>query len=143
MGILLSDKMCSSRIQVEALSVPPRKNGPRGRVWNSLWGKNPSGLRRSAAPCRLTLPHTTLGKVSRKKVAVLLDFVQMRGGGGPCPNCLSTFQKMYILGQFGDGEGKGDPCPNVLAHWQSFVLLIPLHTKKAPTSHSLSRSDPF
>ena len=50
--------MCPSRIQVEALSVPPRKNGPRGRVWNSLWGKNPSGLRRSAAPCRLTLPHT-------------------------------------------------------------------------------------
>ena len=27
-----------------------------------------------------------LGKASRKKVAVLLDFVQMRGGGGPCPN---------------------------------------------------------
>ena len=110
--------MCSSRIQVEALSVPPRKNGPRGRVWNSLWGKNPSGLRRSAAPCRLTLPHTTLGKVSRKKVAVLLDFVQMRGGGH-CPNFLSTFHKLYILGQFGDGEGGGDPCPNFLAHWRS------------------------
>ena len=41
------------------------------------------------------------GKVSRKKVAVLLDFVQMRGGE-PCPNCLSTLQKLYIFGQFGD-----------------------------------------
>ena len=30
-----------------------------------------------------------LGKVSRRKVAVLLDFVQMRGGGGPRPNFLS------------------------------------------------------
>ena len=47
-----------------------------------------------------------------KKVAVLLDFVQMSGGGGPCPNFLSTFHKLYILGQFGDGEGEGDPCPN-------------------------------
>ena len=47
--------------------------------------------------------------------AVLLDFVQMRGGG-PCPNLLSTFHKLYILGQFGDGEGGGDHCPNFLAH---------------------------
>ena len=51
-----------------------------------------------------------------KKVSVLLDFVQMRGGG-PCPNLLSTFHKLYTLGQFGDGEGGGDPCPNFLAHW--------------------------
>ena len=54
-----------------------------------------------------------------KKVAVLLDLVQMRGGGGPYPNFLSTFHKLYILGQFGDGEGGGDPCPNFLAHWGS------------------------
>ena len=27
-------------------------------------------------------------------------------GGGPCPNFLSTFHKLYILGQFGDGEGE-------------------------------------
>ena len=47
-----------------------------------------------------------------KKVAVLLDFVQLRGGGGPWPNFLSTFHKLYILGQFGDGEGGGDPMPN-------------------------------
>ena len=37
----------------------------------------------------------------------------------PCPNFLSTFHKLYILGQFGDGEGGGDPCPNFLAHWRS------------------------
>ena len=52
-----------------------------------------------------------------KKIAVLLDFVQMRGGA--CPNFLSTFHKLYILGQFWDGEGGGDPCPNFLAHWRS------------------------
>ena len=44
-----------------------------------------------------------------KKIAVLLDFVQMRGGPAQifCP--LFTH---CILGQFGDGEGGGDPCPN-------------------------------
>ena len=31
--------------------------------------------------------------------------------GGGCPNLLSTFHKLYILGPFGDGEGGGDPCP--------------------------------
>ena len=59
-----------------------------------------------------------LGEGLPKKVAVPLDFVQLRGGG-PCPNFLSTFHKLYILGQFGDGEGGGDPCPNFLAHWRS------------------------
>ena len=53
-----------------------------------------------------------------KKVAVLLDFVQMWGGGVPCTNLLPTFRKLYILGQFGDGEGGGDPCQIFLAHWQ-------------------------
>ena len=62
---------------------------------------------------------TMLGKVSRKKVAVLLDFVQMRDGGGSVlPKFLSTFHKLYILGQFGDGEGEGDTCPNFLARWR-------------------------
>ena len=65
-----------------------------------------------------------LGTVSRKKIAVLLDFVQMRGGGGgPCPNFVSTFHKLYILGQFGDGEGGGHPCPNFLAPWRSKKVL--------------------
>ena len=47
-----------------------------------------------------------------KKVAVLLDFVQLRGGEGPAQIFLSTFHKLYIFGEFGDGEGGGDPCPN-------------------------------
>ena len=48
-----------------------------------------------------------LGEGLLKKVAVPLDFVQLRGGG-PCPNFLSTFHKVYILGQFGD---LGRPLP--------------------------------
>ena len=44
-------------------------------------------------------------------------FCPNEGGGGPCPNFLSTCHKLYILGQFGDGEGGGDPCPNFLPHW--------------------------
>ena len=43
----------------------------------------------------------------------------MRGGGGPSPNFLSPFHKLYILGQCRDEEGEGDPCPNFLAHWCS------------------------
>ena len=60
------------------------------------------------------LKYRKKGKVSPKKVAVLLDFVQMRGGGrgGPCPNFSSAFHKLYIMGQFGDGEGGGrSPLP--------------------------------
>ena len=37
---------------------------------------------------------------------------------GFCPN-LSTFHKLFMLGQFGDGEGGGDPWPNFLADWRS------------------------
>ena len=54
-------------------------------------------------------PSCVLGKVSRKNVALLLDFFQIMGGGGPCSNFLSNFHKLYILGQFGDEEGGGDP----------------------------------
>ena len=73
---------------------------------------------------KLLAPRVLIGKCSRKKVAVLLDFVQLRGGGGPCPNFLSTFHKLYILGQFGDGRTpaqifwhtgvrkSGTSCPN-------------------------------
>ena len=73
--------------------------------------------------CLITLPsfHVWLWQLRDglpKKGVVLLDFVQMRGGG-PCPNFLSTFHKLYILGQFGDGEGGGDPWPNFLADWRS------------------------
>ena len=45
-----------------------------------------------------------LGEGLPKKVAVLLDFVQLRGGRAQ-PKFLSTFHKLYILGQFGGGEG--------------------------------------
>ena len=43
-------------------------------------------------------------------------FCPNEGGGWPYPNFLSTFHKLYILGQFADGEGGGDPCPIFLAH---------------------------
>ena len=52
-----------------------------------------------------------------KKVAAPLDFVQLREGG-PCPNFVSTFHKLYRLGQFGDGEGGEHPCSIFLAHWR-------------------------
>ena len=58
----------------------------------------------------------SLGKVFRKKVAVLLDFVQMRGEGeGPAQIFCPLFTNC-ILGQFGDGEGGGDPCPIFFWH---------------------------
>ena len=44
-----------------------------------------------------------------KKIAVLLDFVQMRGGGS-CPNFLSTFHKLYIESILG-WRGRGRPLP--------------------------------
>ena len=54
-----------------------------------------------------------------KKVAVLLDFVQMRGGGeGPAQIFRPLFTNCIYLGQFGDGEGGGHPCPNFLARWR-------------------------
>ena len=37
------------------------------------------------------------GKVSRKNAAVLFDFVQMRGGGGPGPIFLSPFVTTTLL----------------------------------------------
>ena len=63
--------------------------------------------------CLITLPsfHVWLWQLRDglpKKGVVLLDFVQMRGGG-PCPNFLSTFHKLYMLGEFGDGEGGDTP----------------------------------
>ena len=54
-----------------------------------------------------------------KKIAVLLDFVQMRGGRALPKFVVHFSQTVYILGQFGDGEGGGDPCPIFLAHWRS------------------------
>ena len=56
---------------------------------------------------------------SPEKSSCSFGFCPIEGGGGPCPNFLSTFHKLYILGQFGDGEGRRDPCPNLLADWRS------------------------
>ena len=39
----------------------------------------------------------TYRKTSRKNAAVLLDFVQLRGGGGPCPNFLSLFISAFLV----------------------------------------------
>ena len=54
-----------------------------------------------------------------KKSSCSFGFCTNEGGAGPCPNFLSTFHKLCILGQFGDGKRGGDPCPNLLAHWRS------------------------
>ena len=64
----------------------------------------------------------------------------MRGGRGPCPNFLSTFHKLYILGQFGDGEGGGDPCPNFLAHWRlkKVVKVVQIRGRGGPCPNFLS-----
>ena len=45
----------------------------------------------------VTNQYCVLWKVSRKNAAVLMDFVQMRGGA-PCPNFLPSFHKC-IFGQ--------------------------------------------
>ena len=62
--------------------------------------------------------HSVLGMVSRKKVAVLLDFVQMRGGRA-LPKFLVQFSqtdKLYIGSIWGWGGGGGDPCPIFFCH---------------------------
>ena len=58
-----------------------------------------------------------------KKVAVLLDFVQMRGGGeGPAQIFRPLFTNCIYLGQFGDGEGGGHPCPNFLSPFHKCIF---------------------
>ena len=39
----------------------------------------------------------SLGTVSLKKVAVILDFVQMRGGGVPSPNFVSNSNEIKLI----------------------------------------------
>ena len=56
--------------------------------------------------------------VSRKKVAVHLDFVQMRGGEGPAQIFRPLFKNCIYWVNLGMGGG-GDPCPSCLAHWRS------------------------
>ena len=64
-----------------------------------------------------------------KKSSCSFGFCPNEGGGGPCPNFLSTFHKLFILGQFWDGEGGGDPCPNFLAHWHSKKVVQVVQTR--------------
>ena len=60
-----------------------------------------------------------LEKVSRKKVVVLLDFVQMRGRGA-LPKFVVHFSQTVYWVNLGMGRGGGrDPCPNFLPHWRS------------------------
>ena len=47
-------------------------------------------------------------KVSPKKAAVLLDIVQMRGGGEGPAQIFRTLFTNCILGQFGVGDGEGE-----------------------------------
>ena len=55
-----------------------------------------------------------LRKVSRKKVAVLLDFVQMRGvGEGPAQIFVHFSQTVYI-GSIWGWSGRGRPLPKFL-----------------------------
>ena len=55
-----------------------------------------------------------------KKSSSSFGFCPNEGGEeGPAQFILSTFHKLYRLGQFGDGEGGVDPCPNFLAHKRS------------------------
>ena len=81
------------------------------RYWRSqIKHPSPTQIRRTEI---LLTPREGL----TKKSSCSFGFCPNEGGGGPCPNFLSTFHKLYILGQFGDGEGGGDPCPNFLVHW--------------------------
>ena len=50
---------------------------------------------------------TKLGKISQKKVAVLLDFVQMRGGGS-CPNFCPLFTNCIYWVNLGMGREGAD-----------------------------------
>ena len=63
----------------------------------------------------------TSGKRFPEKISCSFGFCPNEGGvgGRALPKFLSTFHKLFMLGQFGDGEGGGDPCPNFLAHWRS------------------------
>ena len=73
-----------------------------------------SGLRRGLQDPCVRSSFSSLREGFTKKSSCSLGFCPNEGGGGPCPNFLSTFHKLYILGQFGDGEEGGDPCPNFL-----------------------------
>ena len=53
-----------------------------------------------------------LGEGLPKKVAVLLDFVELRGGGGPCPNFCPLFTNCIYWVNLGMG-GRGRPLQKI------------------------------
>ena len=55
-----------------------------------------------------------LGTVSRKKVAVLLDFVQMRGGGRAVPKFLVHFSQTIYIGSIWGWGGRGRALPKFI-----------------------------
>ena len=92
--------------------------------WSSLW---PLWSAPSASISTPDMPRWTRSFLSKflrdgftKKVAVLLDFVQM-GGRGACPNFCPIFTNC-ILNQYGDGEGGRDPCPNFLSQFHKLYI---------------------
>ena len=70
-----------------------------------------------------------LGKVSRKKVAVLLDFVQMRGGEGLAQFFVHFSQTVYFGSIWGWG-GRGRPLPKFFGTVVQVVLKNTLAIQK-------------
>ena len=60
-----------------------------------------------------------LGEGLPKKVAVLLDFVQLRGEEGPAQIFCPLFTNCMYWVNLGMGREGETPCPNFLAHWRS------------------------
>ena len=63
--------------------------------WFELVGKAKCGFKSTVKRCKIYCEIYLRDVLLKKKTAVLLGFVQMRGGG-PCPNFLSTFHKLFI-----------------------------------------------
>ena len=76
--------------------------------WSSLWPLWSAPFASISTPDMPRWTRSVLSKFLRdgftKKVAVLLDFVQM-GGRGACLNFLSNFHKLYIESIWGWGRG--------------------------------------
>ena len=99
-------RLCSSCLK-HVLQLPNKTNTQCsiGKVFPSFsiipslhMNNTPHNIKRSSSDFTIMKGLELLGKVSRKKVAVLLDFVQKRGAGGPCQIFLSPFHKC-IFGQ--------------------------------------------
>ena len=69
------------------------------KMINKLWIKKDFILRRGLQILILltNLEHRVFGTFSRKKTAVHLDFVQMRGGGGPVQIFCHLFINAFLV----------------------------------------------